>query len=72
MGLPSKKRTNRSKRERNSHIKLTAKGATKCSNCQSTILPHIVCPECGYYKGKQVVNKQKRVERLMKRAKQVS
>ncbi len=25
-----------------------------CSNCGSPKLPHRVCPECGFYKGRQV------------------
>ena len=27
----------------------------KCSNCDAKIAPHRVCPECGHYKGKEVV-----------------
>ncbi|MFH0857611.1 MAG: 50S ribosomal protein L32 [Candidatus Magasanikbacteria bacterium] len=72
MGLPSKKRTNRSKRDRNSHIKLTAKTAGKCANCNAAVLPHQACKACGHYKGKSVVDTQKRTDRLVKRAKKVS
>jgi len=37
--------------------KLWAKYAvSKCVNCGSAKLSHRVCPECGYYKGKQVIN----------------
>ena len=28
---------------------------TKCAHCSKAILPHHVCPHCGYYKGRQVV-----------------
>jgi len=73
MGLPSKKRTNRSKRERNAHIKLTAKSTVKCDNCGAAVLPHQACGECGFYKGKQVDSRsQKRLERYMKRVKKLS
>lgn len=27
-----------------------------CSECDAPTLPHRVCPSCGYYKGRQVVN----------------
>lgn len=27
-----------------------------CSQCSAPSLPHRVCPSCGYYGGKQVVN----------------
>lgn len=26
-----------------------------CSNCGAPKLPHKACPECGYYRGRQVV-----------------
>lgn len=26
-----------------------------CSKCGNLILPHRVCPKCGYYKGEQVI-----------------
>ena len=31
--------------------KLTAPTLTECKQCKAKIPPHIVCPECGYYKG---------------------
>ena len=24
---------------------------TECKQCKAKIMPHIVCPECGYYDG---------------------
>jgi large subunit ribosomal protein L32 len=26
-----------------------------CSHCKKSIMPHRVCPYCGYYKGKPVI-----------------
>jgi large subunit ribosomal protein L32 len=37
-------------------MKLAAPTLTKCTQCGSLILPHRVCPKCGYYKGVQFVN----------------
>ena len=34
----------------------TPKFAT-CSHCHETVMPHKVCPNCGYYNGKEVVVK---------------
>ena len=31
----------------------------KCSNCEAIIVPHRVCPECGNYKGKEVIDVSK-------------
>lgn len=46
------------KRMRRSHNALEAPGVTKCPKCGEMIKPHRVCPKCGYYKGKEVVNKE--------------
>jgi large subunit ribosomal protein L32 len=29
---------------------------SKCPQCGSRLIPHRVCKECGYYKGRQVVS----------------
>lgn len=39
-----------------SNMRLEKPTLTKCTKCGSLILPHRVCPKCGYYKGVQVVN----------------
>ncbi|MBI4092781.1 MAG: 50S ribosomal protein L32 [Candidatus Kerfeldbacteria bacterium] len=55
MGLPSKRRTKQSKRERASHFALVETSLTTCSHCKRKILPHRVCPHCGYYRGREVL-----------------
>lgn len=57
MGLPSKRRTKQQKRERASHFALVETGLTACSHCKKRILPHHICPHCGYYRGRQVIKK---------------
>ncbi|MEF3691563.1 MAG: 50S ribosomal protein L32 [Candidatus Moraniibacteriota bacterium] len=34
--------------------------SVKCSNCEAEIMPHRVCPECGFYKGKEVIKVSKK------------
>ncbi len=38
-----------------------AKPATliPCPNCQELAMPHRVCPQCGYYKGREIIEKSK-------------
>jgi ribosomal protein L32 len=62
MGLPSKKRTKRSQRERRAHHGLSTVTVTydKDGNAQ---LPHRANPTTGKYKGKAVVNTTKRAAR---------
>ncbi len=35
-----------------------------CSDCGEKRLAHTVCKECGKYKGRQVIDKQKEVEKI--------
>ena len=56
MGKPrrhhTKSRTNMSR----SHIALKPMEFIICTHCKTQIRPHRVCPNCGYYKGEEVVN----------------
>jgi large subunit ribosomal protein L32 len=54
-----KRRTTSSRRDmrRANHDKITAPNLIPCPNCSAPVLPHRVCPECGFYKGKAVVAK---------------
>ena len=56
MAVPFRRTSKTTKRRRRTHFKLSVTGLTKCSNCGATIVSHRVCPECGYYDGKQVVD----------------
>jgi large subunit ribosomal protein L32 len=42
---------------RRANDKIAAPALSQCPQCHALILPHHVCPECGYYKGKEVVAK---------------
>jgi large subunit ribosomal protein L32 len=37
---------------RANHDKVVAPNLIACPNCNEPILPHRVCPACGFYKGK--------------------
>ena len=56
MAVP-KRKTSKSKRNmrRAANSKYTAPNLGKCSQCHEPKLPHRVCPECGYYKGREVI-----------------
>ncbi len=55
MGVP-KKRTSKMRRDMrragNNALK-TPVQVSKCSNCGASIMPHRVCPSCGFYGGKK-------------------
>lgn len=56
MAVP-KRRTTRAKRNqrRAQHDKVTAPNLSECPSCGDVMVPHRVCPSCGHYKGRQVV-----------------
>jgi large subunit ribosomal protein L32 len=58
----TKARRDRARKE----LKLKVKKLVVCSNCQAKILPHITCPKCGYYKGKEVKNTLKKINKKSK------
>ncbi len=62
MGLPGHRRTSSHKRRRAAHFALGKKNLTKCSHCDKTVLPHHVCRNCGYYKGRQVIKIKSKVK----------
>ena len=58
MAVPFRRTSKTAKRMRRTHFKLSVSGLVKCPNCGAMIKSHNVCPMCGYYNGKQVVNKK--------------
>lgn len=51
-----KRRISRSRQgNRRSHHRLSAPPLMACPNCRQRKLQHHVCPHCGYYHGRQVV-----------------
>lgn len=58
MAVP-KQRTSKTRRDkRRAHDAITAPNLVPCPHCQEMKLPHRVCPSCGMYKGKQIVEMQ--------------
>ncbi len=66
----SRQRHTKARRDRaRVHHKLKPQKMTTCTNCQAKILPHTVCPKCGYYKGKEALNVMKKVAKKTKNKK---
>lgn len=57
MAVP-KRRVSKARRDkRRSNVwKMDAPTLVKCSQCGEYRRSHVVCPSCGYYNGKRVVN----------------
>ena len=52
--LPKQKQSRTRRDKRRTHDSLKASNAVQCSNCGEMRLPHRACPDCGYYKGREV------------------
>lgn len=55
MAHPKRRHSNTRTNKRRSHDFLTTKSLSVCSNCDAKIVPHRICPQCGFYNGKQQV-----------------
>jgi len=53
--VPKKKTSKARRDQRRSHHALTPKNLTECPQCKESKPQHQVCPACGYYGGRQVL-----------------
>ena len=58
MAVPARKVSKTRGATRRAHVALSAKATTTCPNCGEVIKSHRVCPKCGTYKNKQVINNE--------------
>jgi len=55
MAVPKKRRPKaRTKIAHAINFRASAKSTGVCKNCGAPILPHVICPVCGFYKGRKV------------------
>ena len=56
--VPFRRTSKTKKRMRRTHLKKEVGALTLCPNCGATIRPHRACSKCGFYKGKNVLEKE--------------
>lgn len=70
MAVP-KKRTAPSKRDsRRSHHGARHVHLTICPRCQEPVAAHTACPNCGTYRGREVIDVLKKLDKRERRAKE--
>jgi large subunit ribosomal protein L32 len=70
MAVP-KKRTTKSKRNmRRSHHGLRVGQLNKCTKCGQPTKPHAACPNCGTYRGREVIDVLKKLDKKERKAKE--
>lgn len=67
MAVPKQRHTKSRRDRRRLHIFLKAPVLTACPKCGRLILPHTVCPYCGYYKGAEVIDVLKKLTKKEKK-----
>ena len=56
MAVPKHKTSKMKTRSRKAaNMKLAVPSLVVCGNCGNKIMPHRVCPKCGFYRGKQIL-----------------
>ena len=55
MPNPKRRHSKRRTATRRAHDHLTPYSLSECPQCHEQKLPHRVCPKCGYYKGREIV-----------------
>ncbi len=67
MAVPKQKHTKSRRDKRRMHIFLKTPFLVRCPKCGKLKLPHTVCPNCGYYKGVEVVDVLGKLEKKERR-----
>jgi large subunit ribosomal protein L32 len=57
MAHPKRKVSKQRRDKRRTHYKAIVPTLATCSNCGAAVMYHHVCPECGYYRGRQLIEK---------------
>lgn len=55
MANPKRRHSRARRNRRRSHDALTSRNLAECTNCHEPKMPHRICPHCGYYKGRAVI-----------------
>ncbi len=55
MAVPRKRKSNRRRKHQRSHDALHAPSLAKCPSCAAPKMPHRMCPACGWYADRTVI-----------------
>jgi large subunit ribosomal protein L32 len=58
MAVPKRRQSNARTRSRRAHDFKTAPQLQICPKCSTAIPSHVVCPNCGHYMGRPIVEEE--------------
>ncbi len=70
MPAPKQRHTKSRRNKRRSHLALTPENFSLCPKCKNPILPHHACQNCGYYKGREVIDVLAKLEKRERKQKE--
>lgn len=70
MPTPKRRHTSGMRDLRRSQVKAKRTNLAVCPKCNNPVLPHITCSNCGYYKGKAIIDVFKKLDKKQRKAKQ--
>lgn len=70
MPIPKQRHTSSRRNRRRSHLAMKRSFLTTCPHCGALIPPHTVCPNCGYYRGRQVIDVLAKLDKKKKKEKE--
>ncbi len=56
---PKRKLSSGRRNRRRAHDALKPRSLVACPNCGEMMLPHRVCPSCGHYQGREIIEIKK-------------
>lgn len=65
MPVPKRKHSKARRDSRSACKFIRPKAVTACAQCSHPVSPHMVCPDCGFYKGRKIMTTK--LERTLKR-----
>ncbi|MDA7979166.1 MAG: 50S ribosomal protein L32 [Pirellulales bacterium] len=55
MAVPKRKHSNSRTNKRRSHDNVKSRQLQTCPQCSVPVPSHVICPNCGYYMGRKLV-----------------
>ena len=69
MAVPKKRTTSSKRNMRRSHHAKSAVILQACPKCKTPVARHVACANCGTYKGREVIDVMKKLDKKEKKAK---